>query len=190
MKKKWIHGECQYVVDTSKILKIMKLTWLLLFAALMQVAGANYAQTTKLNLAGKNLTLEEVFEKIEAQSEFSIFYNLQQVDLSKRIDASFEGEVVDKVLASVLEGTDLTYSVNNRLIVVHKKNVETGLAPSIQQSALAGKVTDRSGSGLPGVTVVIKGTTTGTVTDINGNFSLTNVPQTARLIFSFIGMKS
>ena len=168
----------------------MKLTWLLLFAALMQVAGANYAQTTKLNLAGKNLTLEEVFEKIEAQSEFSIFYNLQQVDLSKRIDASFEGEVVDKVLASVLEGTDLTYSVNNRLIVVHKKNVETGLAPSIQQSALAGKVTDRSGSGLPGVTVVIKGTTTGTVTDINGNFSLTNVPQTARLIFSFIGMKS
>ncbi len=190
MKKKWIHGECHHVVDISKILKIMKLTWLLLFAALMQVSGANYAQTTKVNLAGKNLTLEEVFEKIEAQSEFSIFYNLQQVDLSKRIDASFEGELVDKVLASVLEGTDLTYSVNNRLIVVHKKDIETGLSSSAQQGAIGGKVTDRNGIGLPGVTVVIKGTASGTVTDMDGNFSVPNVPETGRLIFSFIGMKT
>lgn len=190
MKKKWIHRECHGIIDTAKIFRIMKLTWLLLFAALMQVAGANYAQTTKLSLAGKNLTLEEVFEKIEAQSEFSIFYNLQQVDLSKRVDVSFEGEMVDKVLHTVLEGTNLTYSVNNRLIVVHKKDVAPGIPAAAQQGVLTGKVTDKNGTTLPGVTIVIKGTSSGTVTNVNGEYSLANVPENATLVYSFIGMKT
>lgn len=190
MKKKWIHGECRSPIDTSKIVRIMKLTWLLLFVAFMQVSGANYAQTTRLNLAGKNLTLEEVFEKIEAQSEFSIFYNIQQVDLNKRVDAGFENELIDKVLDTVLAETDLTWSVNNRLIVVHSKSTAPGQTSTQQGDGVSGKVTDNSGLPLPGVTVVRKGTTSGTITDVNGSYTLSGVPSDATLIFSFVGMKS
>jgi len=58
------------------------------------------------------------------------------------------------------------------------------------QSQVTGKVTDKSGSPLPGVTVLVKGTTTGTITDGNGNYSLSGIPRNATLVFSFVGMKS
>jgi len=168
----------------------MKLTGFLILIALLQISAANYAQTTRLTLTGAGLTLEEVFDKIEAQSEFSIFYNLQQVDLSKRVNVNFEGALVDKVLSSVLEGTSMTWSINNRLIVIHSKELESGQSGTAQQSAVTGKVTDKSGGVLPGVTVIIKGTNTGTVTDINGSFSLASIQENAILVFSFIGMKT
>jgi hypothetical protein len=62
--------------------------------------------------------------------------------------------------------------------------------PAIQQQkSVSGKVTDSSGSPLPGVSVVVKGTTNGTITDANGNYSLPNVPANSTLQFSFVGMK-
>lgn len=190
MKKKWIHGDDRCIIDVPKILRIMKLTTIILFLAFMQISAANYAQNTKLTLSGRSLTLEEVFGKIEEQSEFSIFYNLQQVDLSKRVDVNFNEVLVDKVLDAVLAGTNMTYSVNNRLIVVHSKDVAPSEKIAVQQGAISGKVTDKTGGPLPGVTVVIKGTATGTITDINGGFTLANVPEKGILVFSFVGMKS
>jgi TonB-dependent starch-binding outer membrane protein SusC len=59
-----------------------------------------------------------------------------------------------------------------------------------QQPAISGTVTDSSGQPLPGVTVVVKGTTQGTVTNADGNYSLTNIPEDATLVFSFVGMKT
>src|SRR5690606_956998 len=118
----------------------------------------------------KNLSLEEVFELIEDQSEFSFLYNLKQVDLSKEVDVDFKNEQVEKILNHVRKGSDITYTVDDRLIVIHKKK-EVDLKSSIdetQQISISGNVTDENRQPLPGVTVVVKGTTQGTVTNADG----------------------
>ncbi len=192
MKKKLKRGSSWQYGDLPKILRIMKLIGVFLFVALMQVSASSYSQTKELTVKGDHLTLEELFEMIETQSEFSFMYNLKQIDLSKEMDVNIENQTVDEILNRVLKGTDITYTVNDRLIVIHKgKNVElTEKLAEGQQRSVSGKVTDSTGQPLPGVTVVVKGTTLGTVTDTNGRYSLADIPENASLQFSFVGMKT
>ena len=192
MKKKLKRGSSWQYGDLPKILRIMKLIGVFLFVALMQVSASSYSQTKELTVKGDHLTLEELFEMIEIQSEFSFMYNLKQIDLSKEMDVNIENQTVDEILNRVLKGTDITYTVNDRLIVIHKgKNVElTEKLAEGQQRSVSGKVTDSTGQPLPGVTVVVKGTTLGTVTDTNGRYSLADIPENASLQFSFVGMKT
>lgn len=191
MKKKRIHGIGWLLADLPKMYRIMKLICLFMFVALLQVSASSYSQSTRLNIAGQNLTLVEIFEKIEDQSEFSFLYNLKQVDLSQQVNVDFKNERVGEILNKVMEGTDITYTINNRLIIIHKEG-DTELKDSfdVQQKSVSGKVTDSSGQPLPGVTVVIKGTTNGTVTDFDGNYSLSDVHPEDVLQFSFVGMRS
>ncbi|MCY1718793.1 TonB-dependent receptor [Prolixibacteraceae bacterium Z1-6] len=170
----------------------MKLICLFMFAVLVQVSASSYSQNTKLNVTGQNLTLEKVFELIEDQSEFSFIYNLKQIDLSQKVDVDFKNEQIEKILDQVLEGTKITYTVNNRLIVVHREGKSELLETPVlqQQKSISGSVTDDAGEPLPGVTIIIKGTSTGTVTDMDGNYSIPNVPENATLVFSFVGMRT
>ena len=84
MKKKWIHPKGKSLIDVPLIVRIMKLVTLFLFVAVMHVAASSYSQTTKLKIVGQNLTLGEIMERIESQSEFSFFFNANQIDLKKR----------------------------------------------------------------------------------------------------------
>ncbi|MDP2338595.1 MAG: TonB-dependent receptor [Bacteroidota bacterium] len=92
----------------------------------------------------------------------------------------------------VFENTDVSYSIKDRqILLINSRMVGTEIeAVSQQQKPVFGKVTDSSGSPLPGVSVVVKGTTTGTITDSNGNYSLPNVAADATISFSFIGLKT
>jgi TonB-linked SusC/RagA family outer membrane protein len=163
-----------------------------MFVVLLQVSANSYSQTTKLSLTGKNLPLEKVFEMIEDQSEFSFLYNLKQVDLRKQVDIDFQNEQVEKILDQILKGTNITYTLNNRLIIIHSEGEHYSQVVLVgnQQESVSGKVADSSGAPLPGVTVVIKGTTNGTVTNADGEYSLSNIPANATLQFSFVGMKT
>jgi len=196
MKKKLNQGSSGQICDLPKILRIMKLIAVFIFVALMQVSASSYSQTKELTIKGNHVTLEELFEMIENQSEFSFMYNLKQIDLSKKVDVDLKNKTVDVILDKVLKGTDITYTVNNRLVVIHKENSKEDLIEQTeklaenQQRNVSGKVTDSSGLPLPGVTVVIKGTTNGTVTNFNGEYSLSNISSDAILQFSFVGMKT
>ncbi len=192
MKKKRIQGERCLFDDLPKIYRIMKLICVFMFVALLQVSASSYSQTMRLNLNGKNLSLERVFEMIEDQSEFSFIYNLSQVDLSEKVDVDFKNQQVEIILDEVLQGTDITYTIDNRLIIIHKDGVADGKTSlqGEQSGVVTGKVNDSDGQPLPGVTILIEGTTTGTVTDIDGNYSLSDVPIDATLQFSFVGMKT
>ena len=96
---------------------------------------------------------------------------------------------LEDVLILLKEQTGLTFDVvRDQIIVKYGDSPEVGL--NQQQMPVSGRVTDSSGASLPGVTVVVKGTTTGTITDIDGNYSLTNVPADAVLTFSFVGMET
>lgn len=185
MKKKltW-HGEdlcCQF-------LRKMKITMLLLFVSIASVYAVDtYAQATKLTLQLSDVAIKEVLFQIEEQSEFKFFYN-EHVNVDKKIDVDFKNKTVFGVLDDILEETDIQYRVIGRQIALYAER-EGFKGLSVQQIPVTGTVKNTTGEPLPGVTVVIKGSSTGTVTGADGTYSL-NALGNDVLLFSFIGMKT
>jgi TonB-linked SusC/RagA family outer membrane protein len=174
----------------KKMFNIMKLTTLLLFIPLFQVAAHSYAQETRLNLKFENETLESVFSKIEQNSNFSIFYKNELIKNSKEVSGEFKDALIFEVLDQILQTENLTYSVKDKLIMIVPKVTATSESTTQQQGKkVSGKVTDSSGGYLPGVSVVIKGTTNGVITDNEGKYSLSSIPENSTLQFTFVGMK-
>ncbi|HZL09120.1 MAG TPA: TonB-dependent receptor [Prolixibacteraceae bacterium] len=165
----------------------MRLTFLFLFAGLMQVSASLYSQNTKLSLEFRNARVVDVLEAIENQSEFRFAYSAEYIDMNRKVNVDVKGKSIEQTLSVLFEGTDVTYSITDRHILLFQADLMSNF--SVQQKPVSGKVTDSSGSTLPGVSVVIKGTTNGTITDSYGIFNLPNVPSDATLMFSFVGMK-
>ena len=189
MKKKLIAGrEPQRFSPWLKRLLIMKmLVILLLVVGLTSSYAESDAQTTKLNLKLKSGTVKDVIEEIERQTDLSFMYDNNVFNVDRPVSISVENATVKSVVEKLISGENLKYEMVNRYIVITANN--TPSAFSQQQKSVSGKVTDSSGEGLPGVSVVVKGTTIGTITDIDGNYSISNIPEDATMQFSFIGMK-
>src|SRR5690606_23641960 len=111
----------------------------------------------------------EVLDEIEEQSEFYFLFNQKLVDVDRKVDVDVQNKSIDFILQNLFAGTNVNHMVIDRQIVLTTFNEQ--LLPQ-QQLSVSGTVTDETGQPLPGVTVVIKGTTRGTVTDANGNYSL------------------
>ncbi|MCD6366635.1 MAG: TonB-dependent receptor, partial [Bacteroidales bacterium] len=102
-----------------------------------------------------------------------------------------KGATVTKILDKVLKGSPLTYKIIDRYIIIRNEGKGMNIDEIVQQQkTITGTVTDESGQPLPGVTVLIKGTTNGTVTNTDGNYSISNIPVDATLVFSFVGMRT
>lgn len=174
-----------------KLLKIMKLSiFLLLFSTFSVLASQSWSQSTKLSLSLKNETIENVLRRIEDQSEYRFFY-AGKIDTDKRVSIESTQSGIQDVLSEIFEGTDIDYRIVGRQIALFQKGREPGAGNTAQQSkTVKGKVTNAAGEPLPGVTVAVKGTSSGTITDVEGNYSLTQLPDQAVLVFSFIGMKT
>ncbi|MBL7971481.1 MAG: SusC/RagA family TonB-linked outer membrane protein, partial [Prolixibacteraceae bacterium] len=122
----------------------------------------------------------------EDQSEFFFLFNQKLVDVDRSVSIDIKNESIEKILAKLFEHTNVSYLVKDRQIILTTASPESVITE--QQKSISGKVTDSSGSPLPGVSVVVKGTTSGTITDANGNYSMTGIPENATLQFSFVGM--
>lgn len=175
----------------KKLFRIMKLTtFLILISVVCVFASETYSQTKKLNLNMKNATVKEVLSAIEDQSEFKFMYSAKVIDVNREVAISEENSKIEDALKSLFAGTDVNYTIKDRIIVLSSGALNNNELTSIQQpKSVSGKVTDSSGSPLPGVSIVVKGTTTGIITDANGNYTVQNVPVNATLLFSFVGMK-
>ncbi len=171
----------------------MKLIGMLIFGAVMLAnAGNSYAQQTKLTLDLKNASVKEVLLNIENNSEFSFMYDNSKVDVTLKVSVKAVNQSIDEILKQVFAGADVIYEVIDRHIILIPSG-STGKVPNAgqqPQDVITGKVTDNNGAPLPGVTVVVKGTTTGTITNSDGSYSLSNIPQTATLLFTFVGMRA
>jgi len=171
-----------------------------LFFLLISVASVNasvgYSQNTKLSLNLKNATIQELIKEIEGQSEFIFVFYDDALDLNQRISIKVEDQSVEKILEKVLASTGNNFAVFDRQIVIGKKEDILELngadlsqinTEAEQKKQLKGKVTDSKGEPLPGTTVMVKGTTVGTITDGDGVFIL-DVPLDSKLLlFSFVG---
>ncbi len=172
------------IIPWKRTMRIMKILVILLTLAMVSSASGGYSQSRNFTIQVKNASLLDVFQQIEAQSDIQIAYDVSAIDVNRKISLSVDNESVEKLLGKVLENTGLTFRIMDRYVVISKKPDF-----STQQQTVSGKVTDSSGQPLPGVSVVVKGTTTGTITDFDGKYTLANVPSDAVLVFSFVGMK-
>ncbi len=168
---------------------------LLLLAMAINVQASTYSESVKFDLKLNKVSLKEVFQTITDQSEFKFIYNNDVVNDKQKVSVNTDGARVEEILNEILPQFNLEYRVVDKQVIVFPMEEKTKSespadSNAKQQKTISGKVVDSSGSPLPGVAVVVKGTTVGVVTDIDGNYSL-DVPANAQtLSFSFIGMKN
>lgn len=179
---------CSVLTGHKKTFLIMRVSlFFILISAFQVLAGASYSQTARLTLSVKNSTVQDVLEQIEGQSEFYFLYNNQLIDVERKVDLEFKDQKIETVLLSLFNDGSVNYQIKDRHIVLTPAEENS---TQQQLKSVSGRVADSSNSPLPGVSVVIKGTVIGTITDSNGNYSLSDLPANAILHFSFVGMKS
>ena len=187
--KKFQMGLCLGRHQSLKIVRIMKLTLSLLLISMLSMAVDAYSQTARINLKVSESTIVDIFKEIEQSSNVGFFFKNDQLDLTKKYTVNFENSSVDEVLHSLL-GDGYSYRfIGNNVVIAAKEKISNYLNQQ-QERTVTGKVANYEGESIPGATVLIKGTTNGTITDFDGNYSIKNVPANAVLVFSFVGMKT
>jgi len=170
----------------------MKISAIMLFLAFGVIHAVNsYGQSTLFSLSMKNQTVQDVLENVEKQTQFKFFYNNNQVDVDRKVSININQKNVFEMLDKLFEGTDITYSVIDKNIILSTKEIIASNPPNAQQFGrlIKGKVTDEKGEAIIGANVLIKGTTNGTITDIDGQFSL-EANDSDVIQISFIGYLS
>jgi TonB-linked SusC/RagA family outer membrane protein len=176
--------------EWRNLLRIMRFaTFFLMISVESTFASQSYSQTKRLNLHIRNNTLKEALSKIEEQSEFTFMFSPNVIDLEREVSLTVKEQKINTVLNALLEGTNIKYTIKDRIIVLSPSEPKISIQ-NLQGKTITGKVNDANGEPLPGVTVVIKGTMKGTITDVNGSFTFPDVTASDVLAFSFIGMKS
>ncbi len=179
----------------KKLLLTMKICLFFLLTTIASVsASVSYSQNTKLSLNLQNATIQQLIKEIESKSEFIFVFYDDALDLNQKINIRVENLSVEKILERVLDSTGNTFEVFDRQIVIGKKNPATGgiIEPSVveQKKEITGRVVDKQNISVPGVTVIIKGTTFGNISDADGNFRVLYTGEAKILVFSFVGMKT
>lgn len=151
------------------------------------LSNNSYVSTQHFTMNLKDITLQQLFTEIEKSSEFIFFYNENILDNQGAISINVKDATLSILLDKVLKSKGLTYTINNRQVTIAR--AATAL-PSVNDDELVlakGIVVDESGVPLPGVTVKVKGSSTGTITDIDGKFSIYVAGENSILQFSYIG---
>lgn len=173
----------KHLLFIDKIPNTMKLTWLFLSASVFGFTAQASAQ--RMSVALDNAKVEHVLEEITEQTGLGVAYSDQIVDLNRRVSIHLSDAEVNVVLDKLTEGTTLGYDIRNGKVYLYAKSNKHN--PGTQQSnTVTGVVVDANGEPIIGANVVVKGTTNGTITDIDGRFSL-EAPGNAVLSISYIG---
>ncbi len=170
----------------------MRCTLFMLFCLVgMTFANDGYAQKTMVNITLNNKTVDEVLTELEQGTEFVFFYNNKQVDVKRRVSVKATNKTIFKVLDDVFKGTNIAYKVLDRNIILFDKAVGAdGVQTTLQNITVKGSIVDASGEPVIGASILVKGTSNGVITDIDGNFTLSNVAPAATLVISYVGYKT
>lgn len=170
----------------SKLMLIMQLTIILLLVSFLQVSATAFAQN--VTITGKNVSLQQVFKEIRRQTGYNFIYTNKVVKEASPVTLDIQNGSVSDVLDVCFSGQPLTYTIDEKIIIVSSKLPS---APSIQvDNQVTGVVRDSStGSPLAGVSIQVKGSNIGTTTDEQGSFQI-NVPEDAVLEIRFLGYKT
>ncbi|HJA15238.1 MAG TPA: carboxypeptidase-like regulatory domain-containing protein, partial [Candidatus Butyricimonas faecavium] len=160
--------------------------WGLMVLLLLELPLVALAQDQKVTINVKEVDVQVVFKQIKEQTGLNFVYNADQLKTMKRVTLDVKEVTVDAALTKLFEGTSFEYKFEMQSIVI-KKKVERFANKKVMVN---GQVVDKAGNALPGVAVLMKGTTVGTATDVDGKFKfLAPREEDLVLVFSFIGMK-
>jgi len=184
--------------DFKDLFNIMKICLFLLFAFTLQLMATNTnAQDAIIELRSNSVTVSQLISEIEKQTDYLVVYSNREVNTSRTVSLKNKSDKVSEYLNQTFSGTDIGYDFEKNYIVLSKKTQQTAstitnLAQALQQQGktVRGTVTDSSGEPVIGATIVVKDNPSqGTVTDIDGNFILSNLPENAVLQITYVGMK-
>lgn len=181
----------RYFPDNREVhLQIRKMKLTLILTLLVFVTFGNSFSQVKLSLNLKKATIREVLKTIEDQSDYIFLYKDEIFNQKQQYSIDFNEASFEEVLNSICETAKVDYEIRNeRQIILKEKPLQLSLEIAAQQKEITGIVTDKQGAPLPGVSIVIKGTSAGTVTGNDGRFSLSIPDNAEALQFSFVGMR-
>ena len=163
-------------------LYLLKAKCITFFCCLMFAQTVLFAQSNvKITIKKNEITLREALTEVEKQSKMSIAYNESQLGGSKRISLNVKGLPLEQALKAILKGTGFGYKVKDNYIMIVPEKKEKSVSKEIK-----GRIVDEQGEALIGVNVSVNGGSTGTITDLNGDFAI-NVAQNDLLKVSYIG---
>lgn len=184
---------CNSVLEIvfSKTLMVLKLTILLVLVSMLNVvASESYSQSKKLTFEMEQASVQDVLSEIEDQSEFYFLYSEKVIDVKRTVSVNIENKNIESVLNTVFEGTKVAHVVKDKIIVLSSPEMIGASVDALgQQTPVKGTVVDTDGLPMPGVTILVKGTSKGTITKPDGSFEVA-ASQDETIIFSFIGMRS
>lgn len=189
MKKKRFNFQNREVISCLKqISRVMKLMTFFLFVLFFQVSAGVFSQNNgRFSLKAEHESINNILKLIEDQTSYTFMYNRNNIDVERKTDINMEVKNIEEVLDKLFEGTNVKYRSFKHNYVLYTEGGALEIS-SKQSVSVSGKVSDSAGVPLPGVSVVIKSTTMGVVTNANGEYSLPGVPPDATLVFSFVGM--
>ena len=192
MKKNQIYPPDWQRYFVPKLFLCMKLTVFLFFVSMLGATASSFSQQSKFNLQMKNTTVKEVLDELKSQSDYQFFYSNDDFDVTRRVDVDLNNASIENVLKQLLGNQDVSYKIVDKSVIISKSDMVWSFNQQQQQQVISvtGKVTDSTGQPLPGVTVIEKGTTNGSITDFDGNYELRDISAASTLVFSFVGMES
>lgn len=174
----------------KKVYAIMRLTTLALIVFSLNISATVYSQKTKLSLDVNNQSIKEILYLIENQSEFRFIYESGKINLDKKVSVREKEQTVETILNRLFAKEGIKYEITeNNLILINpteKNNFPENQKVAQVKKQITGIVTDEKGEPIIGANVVEKGTTNGTVTDVDGKFTL-DVEEKSVLLVSYIG---
>ncbi len=170
-----------------KSLGQIRLILLIMLGLLFQAPQKLMAQDGKtVSIQADKAGITEVMQQLESLSNLKFFYDAAVIDPTKQVSLNLKDASLEDALSGIFKNLDVSWEIQDRFIVLRKN----GLKESPAQAFISrGNVVDENGIALMGVTVYIKGTTTGVITDTDGNFEIEIPAAGATLVFRFVGMK-
>ena len=161
---------------------------LCLFLLFLLSLGSLSVNAQTVSKVFKEQTLKTVLKEIESQTGLSIIYQKNEINENKKVNATFENTPVVEALSSILDKS-LEVNLRNKMIVISKKE-QTSSGDSLKKRTITGKVVDDKGESVIGASIAVQGTTLGTITNLDGEYTLANVPENSEVTVSFIGYKT
>ncbi len=168
----------------------MRLTLFFIVLGILSSSAKSYSQVSKFNLNYKKTSIREIIKDLQEESNFDFVYSNDDFDTNKEVDLVINNGSVYEMLDNLLRETSMGYNVVDNVIIIAPKSMNNFSRLGDQKQTVKGKITSPTKEPIPGATVVVKGTSNGTITDSEGNYTLTNVPANSSLMFSFVGMKT
>ena len=172
--------------------RIMRVSLFMLFICIFQLMATNTeAQNAIMKLETNVISIGQLINQIEKQTDYLVVFRNREVDTERTIRVQEKSGKVISYLKDAFEGTDISYEFTNKYILLSKKNHSDAVNDNQQLNRkITGTVKDNNGEPVIGANVSVKGTTNGTITDVDGNFSLENISDNDIIVISYIGYTS